>query len=270
MKTSKCSPLLFLLTFFFLLPFDTEAQDNQLKGVITLSPQKKKRRVSRGESYRNRIKGKRNRKENANSSSESPTNKLEEVIISLLPLTFEAEVKPLEDVVLIQQNKTFSPSILPITAGTTVYFVNEDSFYHNVFSVTPKARFNIGRRPSGSRHGKKIKKVGVVKVFCDIHPQMKATIVSLDTPYYTSVKTDGSYSIGQLPDGKYEVNIYHPDFKKQQSKIEVKNGQVLTQDFTVGGNGSAFIDPAPKNEEVIRFGATDSCCDQQRACKKGK
>ena len=62
----------------------------------------------------------------------------------------------------------------------------------------------------------------VASLFCDIHPQMNATILSLDTPYYTQPNAVGQYEFEQLPPGTYELRIYHPDLAPVSATIEIE------------------------------------------------
>ena len=60
-------------------------------------------------------------------------------------------MSPLEEPAEIdQENASFVPQVTAVPSGSTVEFINSDPFYHNVFSLTPGARFNIGRRPTGN------------------------------------------------------------------------------------------------------------------------
>lgn len=153
------------------------------------------------------------------------------IYISLHPLDFEPELSPTKDVKMTQRAKTFCPNVVAVTKGSTVHFVNEDEHYHNVYSLTKKARFNIGRRPTGNVYGQKINKVGVVKLGCDIHPEMGGVILSLDTPYFTKINEDGTYKITNLPDGSYKIQVYHPLFQKYTEEISVKGNEVMTKDI---------------------------------------
>lgn len=152
-------------------------------------------------------------------------------IISFHPLDFEPELIVTKANVITQKEQTFIPNVLPVTQGTTVYFLNEDQFFHNVFSLTPNSRFNIGRRPPGNSYGKKINKAGIVRLGCDIHAHMSGTILSLDTPYFLRVNADGRYKIEELPAGRYRVDIFHPLTKKRSTTIELQEGKSLTLDF---------------------------------------
>ncbi|MEL6135620.1 MAG: carboxypeptidase regulatory-like domain-containing protein, partial [Bacteroidota bacterium] len=125
------------------------------------------------------------------------------------------------------------PIVTPITRGSTVYILNEDNQYHNVYSHTPKASFNIGRRPPGAMYPQRINKAGVVKLFCDIHDHMQAFVVSLDTPYFTKARSDGSYSMSGLPDGRYRVEVFHPKLPGSRREIQVRGGQSLSLNFSL-------------------------------------
>jgi len=83
--------------------------------------------------------------------SDHPLAKMEQnVIVSVYNLTTEVELKPTAEAVVTQRQQTFIPHVLPVTKGTTVYLLNEDEFFHNIYSLTPGSRFNIGRRPPGN------------------------------------------------------------------------------------------------------------------------
>ena len=142
------------------------------------------------------------------------------VIISAHPLSFKAEVQPLAEPVRMTQEKiAFVPYIVPITAGTTVEFVNLDKVFHNVFSLTPGSKFNIGRKPTGDVVSRRVDYVGQIKLFCDIHPRMNATILSLDTPYFAPADKAGTYLLSELPPGEYEIRLYHPSLKGSTEKL---------------------------------------------------
>ena len=251
---------IFIYLFIIILISPTSylsSQSNTLKGSLTLTVKSKKKRISRGNSYRNRVKG-----DAISNEIQLKSDHFSEVIVSLRPLTFNPQILPLKNVKVLQKNKSFSPNLIAVTIGTTVQFVNQDDFYHNVFSLTPKSRFNIGRRPAGSSNGAKIKKLGVVKVFCDIHPHMKATIISLDTPYFAGVSSDGSYTINGLPDGKYQIEIYISEYKSIFQTIELKNGETLISDLILDEERTAFIE-----NNSYRLLANVTCCEIGVLCK---
>ena len=107
------------------------------------------------------------------------------------------------------------------------------SFFHNVQSYTRKARFSIGRRAPGISYSIKIKKLGIVELTCDIHPHMNAKILSFDTPYFCRIQEDGSYSLKNLPDGKYRIEIFHPFCNKVYDELEISNGEIKEVNFVI-------------------------------------
>ena len=156
------------------------------------------------------------------------------IILSLHPVSFKAVLRPTQNAYITQKEQTFLPHVLPITVGSKVHFLNEDEFFHNVQSYS-KARFSIGRRAPGISYSQKINRAGLINLMCDIHSHMNAVILSLDTPYFTRIKSDGTFQLGNLPDGKYRLELFHPNCSKITDEITLNGGQVhnLKYDFTV-------------------------------------
>src|SRR5687767_14901963 len=70
------------------------------------------------------------------------------------------------------RNKQFSPRVLAVPAGASVQFPNYDSIFHNIFSVSAPNRFDLGLYKGGASKAQTFQQPGVVKVFCNVHPQM--------------------------------------------------------------------------------------------------
>ena len=209
-----------LLFFSLFLVFSTETSaqvnENEVFGKITFPNSPKI--LKRGTGY--------NKDGTKVMHSNDPmANANRNIIVSLHPLSFKVDIKPMQNASITQKQQTFLPNVLPVTKGTTVYFLNEDEFFHNIYSLSPGSRFNIGRRPPGDPYPIKIKKNGVIKLSCDIHPHMYGTILSLDTPYFCRVDKNGKYSIKNLPDGSYELTIFHPEQKEISRKIQVSGDE---------------------------------------------
>jgi len=111
------------------------------------------------------------------------------------------EAKPLS---LSQKNKAFAPRVLGVPVGTPVSFPNDDDIFHNVFSLTPGHAFDLGLYRAGASKSRTFASPGLVRVFCNIHPQMTALIVSVATPWVTAAAPDGSWRLDPPP-GRYKV-----------------------------------------------------------------
>src|ERR1700756_3768473 len=75
-----------------------------------------------------------------------------------------------------QHEKAFSTAYLKVKVGDTVYFVNNDPYFHNIFSLSETKSFDLGSYPQGERRAVTFEKVGKVFVECAIHPFMKMQI----------------------------------------------------------------------------------------------
>ena len=84
---------------------------------------------------------------------------------------------------LTQKDKTFRPHILAVPIGSTVEFPNQDSIFHNVFSLSWPQPFDLGLYRAGSSRSQTFPQPGEYRVFCNIHPQMTALILVVGTPY---------------------------------------------------------------------------------------
>ena len=154
------------------------------------------------------------------------------VIVSLHPLDFKPKLTPTKDAYISQSEQTFIPNVLPVVVGSKVHFLNEDEFFHNVKSYTRKSKFSIGRRAPGISYSVKIKKVGVIELNCEIHAHMNAKILSFDTPYFCRIDNEGNYSIKDVPDGRYRVELFHPNCSEIKKEVELTGGQLFDFDFS--------------------------------------
>ncbi len=127
-----------------------------------------------------------------------------------------------------QRNATFIPHVLPILKGTVVNFVNRDNTYHDVFSLSPTKRFNIGRRPTGEIVPVKFDKTGIAEIFCDIHSYMSAFIIVLNNSFYTKPDEHGFFSMENIPPGTYTMKVWHERLHSEDEKITVTAGNTTT------------------------------------------
>lgn len=122
---------------------------------------------------------------------------------------------------LAQQNEAFAPRVVVVPAGGSVEFPNLDPIYHNVFSVSPARRFDLGKYPRGQSRRLTFDKPGIVNVFCDIHTDMAAFIVVTPTPAYARPNENGEYAFAPLPAGHYRLVWWHPDLPGGEADVDV-------------------------------------------------
>ena len=127
---------------------------------------------------------------------------------------------------LVQKNRSFQPSLLVIPVGGKVEFPNRDPFFHNVFSLFEGKRFDLGLYESGTTRFVQFDKPGVSYIFCNIHAQMSAVIIALNTPYYAISNVRGEISIPNVPPGRYELQVFH-------TSVPPENLRTITREITV-------------------------------------
>ena len=109
---------------------------------------------------------------------------------------------------LVQKNKSFAPHILVVPAGSSVEFPNHDPFFHNVFSLFEGKRFDLGLYEAGTSRIVRFDRPGISYIFCNIHPEMSAVVITLATPLYTISTRDGQLSIANVPYGRYMLHVW--------------------------------------------------------------
>jgi plastocyanin len=134
---------------------------------------------------------------------------------------------------IAQKDEQFAPHLVAVTAGSSVAFPNEDPFFHNVFSLSRGAAFNLGRYPSGASRSKTFARPGLVKVFCEIHSHMSAVIRVFDHGWFTVPNEDGTFVIDGVPPGDHTVVAWHERIGERRDRITIRAGAATQINFTL-------------------------------------
>jgi len=125
-----------------------------------------------------------------------------------LPGTQVDPFVPQRNYTLLQKNRTFIPHLQVIPVGSSVQFPNSDPFYHNVFSLFEGKRFDLGLYEAGSSKSVTFPREGVSYIFCNIHPEMSAVVVTLSTPLYAIAGANDSLVLRAIPSGDYMLHLW--------------------------------------------------------------
>ena len=109
-----------------------------------------------------------------------------------------------------QGNLSFTPRVLAVPVGTTVEFPNNDRVFHNVFSFRDGKRFDLGLYPVGSSRRVAFDKPGLSRIYCNIHPNMAAYVMAVDSLYFAVSDRSGTFRIAAVPTGTYRYYAWRP------------------------------------------------------------
>lgn len=144
-----------------------------------------------------------------------------------------------------QKDRKFVPDLVAITVGEHITFPNGDPFLHNVFSQSTTRKFDLGSFKRGDAKDKDFPDPGVVDVYCNIHPEMAATILVLPNRKFARTAADGSFAIDGVPAGTWTAFAYaRAATRPAQIKVTVTSGA----DATIHLDLSRGVEPPHTNK----------------------
>jgi plastocyanin len=130
-----------------------------------------------------------------------------------------------------QKGFRFVPHVTVVETGSTVRFLNNDNEPHNVYS--PEGRYNLGTWPTGDTRDHTFKKPGIYTQLCNVHPDMLAYVVVVDTPYFAVTDATGAFAIRDVPPGKYTLVAWHEKKDGLEQEVVVAAGKPLKLDLVL-------------------------------------
>jgi plastocyanin len=118
--------------------------------------------------------------------------------------------------------KKFTPRVVVVSKSAAVDFPNVDPIYHNVFSVSGANRFDLGLYRSGASKAKQFDEAGLVRVFCNIHPQMIGFVVVVDSDFAATTGPDGKVRFEGVPIGSWTLKAWHEEGTETGAPVTVR------------------------------------------------
>jgi plastocyanin len=156
--------------------------------------------------------------------AQAAPDQITNVVVYLKDVVYRGALAPTR-AMLRQEHETFVPHVLAIARGSTVVFPNDDPIFHNVFSLSSAATFDLRRYPQGQSRSQRFTTPGIVKVYCHIHSHMSATILVLDHPYFAVPQQDGSFELPNVPAGEYTLVGWHERVGERRIRVRVEAGK---------------------------------------------
>lgn len=139
---------------------------------------------------------------------------------------------------MVQHNKQFEPHLLVVPLGSVVSFPNLDPWFHNVFSLYRGKRFDLGLYEAGSQKAVRFDRLGASYIFCNIHPEMMAVVLAVDTRFYAVSNSAGDWTIASAPAGRYKLHVWYENATPETL-------DALDQQLDIGS------DPVVRNVTVV-------------------
>lgn len=151
----------------------------------------------------------------------SPDGGVANVVITIEIDGKKAEV-PAEPIELDQKGCRFTPHVVVVPQGAKVSYLNSDEVSHNIHTYAVKNEGLNKTVAAGTDLVQTFDKAEQVKVTCDIHPWMTSYIVVTDASVWAVTGADGSFEIGGLEPGEYELEVWHETLGKAKADATVK------------------------------------------------
>ena len=139
------------------------------------------------------------------------------------------------------EGKQFLPRVSVVPVGSTMAFPNHDPFNHNVFSLSPEARFDLGLYGRGESKSAQFTRAGIVRVYCNVHPQMSAIVVVRDNPFFTQPGADGSFTLSEVPPGTYVLHAWHERGGETTRPVTVPASGLRNAALQLDARGYRFV-----------------------------
>ena len=143
-------------------------------------------------------------------------------------------------------HKKFTPRVIAVEVGRAVAFPNDDAIFHNVFSVSGENHFDLGLYRRGRSKDKKFESPGLVRVYCNIHPQMIGFIRVVDSSIFTVTDGSGQFTFDNVPDGDRTVKAWFDEGGETSAAVQVSPRRAATASLSIDVSG--FKPEAHKNK----------------------
>lgn len=135
---------------------------------------------------------------------------LHDAVVMLEPVGARLPVAPMAGVRIAQMKRQFAPQVSVVTVGTPVSFPNDDTVRHQVYSFSPVKTFELKLYAGVPSAPVVFDKAGIAVLGCNIHDQMVAWVVVVDTPLHARSGDSGKARIDGVPPGSYLLRAWHP------------------------------------------------------------
>lgn len=143
------------------------------------------------------------------SVTDAAGNALPDAVVYAMPISGKAPMKPAASALIDQVKREFVPLVSVMQTGTMVSFPNKDNIRHSVYSFSPAKTFEVRLYSGEKAPAITFDKPGLVTMGCNIHDQMIAYALVVDTPWFGKTDTAGKTVVDGFPPGEYDMYAWH-------------------------------------------------------------
>lgn len=158
---------------------------------------------------------------------------LPEAVVFLESPAAKAAAKPTTGTEIEQVARQFQPAVSVVATGSSVTFPNHDTVRHHVYSFSPTKTFELKLYSGVPANPVLFDRSGVAVLGCNIHDNMVAWVLVVDTPYFGKTSADGTLTLNNVPNGSYKLRTWHNSLPVGAAAAE--------QATSVGNTGSVVV-----------------------------
>ncbi len=160
-----------------------------------------------------------------------PNNTLENVVVYISAGADDAANG--QEIRFDQKGCQYIPHVVAMHTGQDFKVYNDDQTSHNIHPLAKVNReWNKSQPPGSPPIDAKFDQPEFISVKCNIHPWMHGWFAVLKTSHYAITKGDGTFTLPNLPPGKYTVTAWQEDYGTQQQDITITGNESKTADFS--------------------------------------
>ncbi len=129
---------------------------------------------------------------------------------------------PPQALVLDQRECRYLPRVQATSPGSTLELRNGDPVLHNVHGYAGAATaFNVPMPTQGGKSPRLLARPGVIRIACDVHAWMSASILVTESPHVVVTGAGGRFELKGVPAGTWQAVTWHEKYGEKRVVIEV-------------------------------------------------
>ena len=161
-----------------------------------------------------------------------PNNALENVVVYISAGAPDDSTPPSQPAKFTQKGCQYMPHVLAFEVNQTLEIANEDQTSHNIHPLPKTNReWNKSQPPGTPPLSEKYDKPEFIPVKCNIHPWMHGNFAVLKNSHYAVTQGEGSFTLPNLPPGKYTIIAWHESYGDQTQEVTISGNETKTVNF---------------------------------------